>query len=407
MSMTNSRVVASGESSWPLPIKLAGLLKRCRFSLIGAKGAAANRPYATLGSNPQAADWQPFAAVTASALRQRPVLLTLLSGLMVLLVGVLDWLTAPQVSLAVFYFLPVVVTAWHAGKRNGLVLAMLAGVVWSVTDAAEWSPPLHPAIATWNLLSRVGVLSMVVLLIARIRALQNGLETAVANRTRQLEAEIARCRALEHDVAEASAREQQHLAHELHDGLGQELGGLAFHAKVLAAQLANGRAPQAAHAERLVAMLNQSAARTRALSNLLDPVRAEPGGMPDALAKLAERSSRVFNLRCTAEAPEKLPTLSAAAELDLYRITQEAIHNAVQHGAASSVRVKLTLEPQVLRLTISDNGRGFAPQTGPSGRDRGMGLRIMRYRASDLSARLDVSSTPGQGCTVSCAVPLP
>jgi signal transduction histidine kinase len=389
-------------------MKLAGSLKRCYFSLIEAKGATANRPYQGLRAQPQASTWRSWPGLTASAVRQRPGLVTAIGGLAVLLAGVLDFVTVPQVSLSVFYVLPVVVTAWYAGKRNGLLIGLLAGIVWSIADAAEWSSPLRPAIATWNLLSRLGVLAMVVLLLARIRALQGGLETAIVSRTRQLESEIARCRALEHDVAEASGREQQNLAHELHDGLGQELGGLAFHAKVLAAQLARNSEPQAAaQAEKLVSLLNQSAVRTRALSNLLDPVRAEAGGVPQALARLAERSSRAFNLDCTAEVPQTLPSLPAAAELDLYRITQEAIHNAVQHGAASSVRVKLTFEPQMLRLTISDNGRGFVPKPGPNGHDRGMGLRIMHYRASGLGARLDVNSAPGQGCTVNCAVPLP
>jgi signal transduction histidine kinase len=123
------------------------------------------------------------------------------------------------------------------------------------------------------------------------------------------------------------------------------------------------------------------------------------------LGQLADRSGRVFAISCTFNCPNTLPVLSREAELDLYRIAQEAIHNAVQHGAATEVQVQLTLDAEALKLIISDNGRGFSPGKLEQRDDRGMGLRIMQYRAAGLNARLEIESEPGRGCTVACVIP--
>jgi signal transduction histidine kinase len=335
-----------------------------------------------------------------------PQVSTILSSLVLLLVGVLDYLTGPHISLAIVYLLPVIFAAWFAGKDNGMLVAVVASLVWVSADVATFPPPPNFGVALWNVSSRLAVFAFVVLLLARIRELQAGLEETIARRTHQLELERARGVAMEREVAAVSTREQQRIAHELHDGLGQELGGLAFHAKVLAAKLAAGGVPHSSEAERLVSLLNQSISRTRALSNLLDPVGCESGGLLHALEQLAERAGGVFAIACTFQGPAKLPPISPDAELDLYRVAQEAIHNATQHGHASEVSVQVTLTPCALSLTIIDNGCGFALDLMKNGKDRGMGLRIMRYRASGLGASLEIDSAPGHGCTVRCTLPV-
>jgi len=336
----------------------------------------------------------------------RPQILMVFSSLVIVLVGVLDYITGPHISLAIVYLLPVIFAAWFGGKNNGMIAAILASLVWVSADLASFPPAPDFGVALWNVSSRLGVFTFVVLLLTRIRDLQAGLEDTIAQRTRQLEVETARGVAMEREVAAVSTREQQRIAHELHDGLGQELGGLAFHAKVLAAKLAAGGVPHSSEAERLVSLLNQSISRTRALSNLLDPVGCESGGLLHALEQLTERSGRVFGIDCIFNGPATLPPLSAEAELDLYRIAQESIHNATQHGGAAEVHVQVVLAPGALTLSIKDNGCGFSPNSTPTRQDRGMGLRIMRYRASGLGARLEIESAPGHGCTVRCTLPV-
>ncbi len=94
--------------------------------------------------------------------------------------------------------------------------------------------------------------------------------------------------------------------------------------------------------ETFVSLLNLSIRRTRALSRLLDPVGRELGGLRPELSQLADRSGVAFDMGCTLNAPDALPKLSSATELRLYRIAQEAIHNAVSHGQAACHWVQTT-----------------------------------------------------------------
>jgi two-component system, LuxR family, sensor kinase FixL len=90
--------------------------------------------------------------------------------------------------------------------------------------------------------------------------------------------------------------------------------------------------------------------------------------------------------------------------LHLFRIAQEAIHNAVRHGRARHVDIHLAAEAQGMGLTVSDDGCGF--DAGASKVD-GMGLRIMEYRARALGGSMEVRSTPHGGTTICCRFPLP
>ncbi|HTL54627.1 MAG TPA: sensor histidine kinase [Candidatus Limnocylindrales bacterium] len=323
-----------------------------------------------------------------------------------LLVGEIDYLSGPEWSFAIFYLLPVSGAAWFSGKRNALAISGLAALIWMLAELAGGNPHLHEAAILWNFSARLTIFIFVAIILSRIRALNAGLEEIVALRTRELAAETARGLAMEREIANVSHREQQRIAHELHDGLGQELGGVAFQAKLLASKLAESGAPLWADAERMTLLLNQSIARTRALSHLLDPLGIESGGLRPALSQLVDRSGEAFAIACTFEAPQELPPLGREASLNLYRVAQEAIHNAVAHGAASSVVVQVECDPQALTLTIVDNGRGFSIETVESARHQGMGLRIMRYRTAGLEGRLNIQSAAGRGCKVICSVPL-
>jgi signal transduction histidine kinase len=93
--------------------------------------------------------------------------------------------------------------------------------------------------------------------------------------------------------------------------------------------------------------------------------------------------------------------ISAPAALQLYRITQEAVRNAVEHGAASEVLIQLTVGERDLLLTIQDDGHGFQARTSGGG----MGLRIMRYRAQCIGGSCEVHNRPDKGTVVCCRVP--
>jgi len=278
--------------------------------------------------------------------------------------------------------------------------------VWVAADIVATGPPVHPIPVLWNCSARFGIFVFVVFMLDHIRNLNTRLEGKVIQRTRELEAEVARGLAMAREMGDIRHREQRRIAHELHDGLGQELGAVAFQAKLLAANLAEKGGPFSAEAERMTAQLNQSIARARALSHLLDPLDVESGGLRQALSQLADRSGEAFAIGCTFEAPPALPELGGEVALNLYRIAQEAIHNAVEHGRATQVTVRAQCDDQGVTLSIVDDGCGFDAESTDTARHSGMGLRIMKYRAGALRALLEVQSAPGQGCKVVCRVPL-
>jgi signal transduction histidine kinase len=242
-------------------------------------------------------------------------------------------------------------------------------------------------------------------MLSHIRALHVQLEDTVASRTRQLRAETNLRLSIEREIAAVSHREQRRIAHELHDGLGQELGALAFQAKLLASRLNRSGNALAKEAQSFVRAVNHSTSRTRALSHLLDPLGESTGALRHALSVLADESGRAFNMACIFEAPQDLPALSTESELSLYRIAQEAIHNAIKHGHATEITIRAGMSDKGLQVTITDNGRGFVPNRLKE-HSGNMGLRIMRYRSAALGATLEINSSRGKGCTITCRVPI-
>jgi len=121
-----------------------------------------------------------------------------------------------------------------------------------------------------------------------------------------------------------------------------------------------------------------------------------------ALAGLAESTSLLLRIECATEIEAGSPEPQGERAMQLYRIAQEAITNAAKHGAATRIRVRLGRMDGRLTLSVEDNGRGFGPGAPLA---QGMGLSIMRYRASAISAELEVHNRDSGGVMVRCRLP--
>ena len=209
-------------------------------------------------------------------------------------------------------------------------------------------------------------------------------------------------RQLEREVLEVSNREQQRIGNDLHDGLGQELTGIALLLRGLENR-AEREAPALSPAIEEVALLvNDAIFTTRALARGLSPVTFDRGGIAMALEGLAQRLSAMFHIDVRCEADHSLEQgLESANALHLYRIAQEAVTNAAQHGQATNVRIKLCADGDRGLLRIADDGGGFNPAV----LSKGLGLRIMRYRAQMMAGSLRIESARARGTTVSCWFP--
>ena len=182
-------------------------------------------------------------------------------------------------------------------------------------------------------------------------------------------------------------REKERFSRELHDGLGQHLTGIAFLAKALANRLAARNAAEAEAAQRIAALTNQAISNTRALARGLRPVGPEDNAFGVALAELARDVAGVYGIECVFSADTAIPIASRMASHHLYRIAQEAVHNAVKHGRRSSIVVDLREDEDVIVLTIKNKGKlADAAVDKPTG----IGLSSMRHRAQLLGAVFDI-----------------
>jgi signal transduction histidine kinase len=216
--------------------------------------------------------------------------------------------------------------------------------------------------------------------------------------------DVTERRQLEREVLEVANREQQRIGNDLHDGLGQELTGIALLLRGLenrAEREAPGLSPSI---EEVAMLVNDAIFTTRALARGLSPVTFDRGGLSNALEGLARRLSAMFHIDVRCSADHNIDAgLESANALHLYRIAQEAVTNAAQHGHAANVRITLAADNDRGLLRIEDDGGGFNPALLQS---KGLGLRIMRYRAQMMAGSLRIESARARGTTVSCWFPV-
>lgn len=213
--------------------------------------------------------------------------------------------------------------------------------------------------------------------------------------------DISERRELEQAVAAAGEQERARIARELHDGLGQQLGGLLFLMNGLHRDLRDSQVPPAETAEQLGKELGTALQQARNLAHELYSVSPTSEGLVEALENLADRVATERGVTCefASEPPVLIEDPTVASHL--YRLAQEAVHNALKHSAATRIDIQLTRRPAAVELRVRDNGRGFAPEPG----SRGLGLRTMEQRARLMSGQVNVHTQTDGGVEVICSVP--
>jgi two-component system sensor kinase FixL len=197
-------------------------------------------------------------------------------------------------------------------------------------------------------------------------------------------------------VLEVTQQLRRQIGQDLHDGLGQLLTGTAFLAKALQHSLPAEHQPQV---ERIVELINQAIARVRALSRGLSPIGAGSHGLEGGLRDTVLEASELLGVRCELALEHSCAGLPTDSITQLCLIAREAITNAVRHGRAQHIVVRLAQRGAQSVLTVEDDGTGITPSDVPP---EGLGLRSMRQRAQMLGGQLDILSTRS-GTTVRCS----
>jgi signal transduction histidine kinase len=213
--------------------------------------------------------------------------------------------------------------------------------------------------------------------------------------------DVSERRWLEQQLLSATDAEQQRIGADLHDGLGQQLTGLACLVAALRDRLrANQQEELAAQADFIMQVANDATRQSRALARGLCPVQLEGASLGSALRDLVFQAQQLHGISCRFRSRGYLRPLDHFTAIHLYHITQEALHNAVRHGSARNVRVTLVSCGSRHRLTIGDDGCGFDLHRQIPTASRG--LRLMNYRAGMIGGILSLTSCSGRGTRVRC-----
>jgi two-component system sensor kinase FixL len=214
--------------------------------------------------------------------------------------------------------------------------------------------------------------------------------------------DISRRKQLEREVTEIAAAEQRRIGQELHDGVSQELTGLTMMAAALKDRLTDDAPPTQALAQRLIDGLAEVQKQVRQVSHGLIPVEVDAEGLRAALEDLAERVRQQTGIACAFHCPQRAFVKDSLTATHLYHIVQEATNNALRHGRARRVDIRLSVRSESLVVTIRDDGVGFS---NDSHRPNGVGIRLMRYRASLIGGILQIKPAEDKGTLVSCTLP--
>ena len=196
--------------------------------------------------------------------------------------------------------------------------------------------------------------------------------------------------------------ERTRIARELHDDISQQLAVLALEIDTIASL--PGSAPEELRPAiiNLAQRVRSIAADVQHVTRGLHPVRLEYLGLVPAVRALGQDMEH-YGLRIDVSQSDWPDELPAAVALSLYRVTQEALHNAARHSGADAVRVTFQGSETTLKLTVSDAGVGFEPHRTDT--VNGFGLMSMRHRLRAIGGTLTVHSAPGHGARIQAVLP--
>lgn len=260
------------------------------------------------------------------------------------------------------------------------------------------------AVKQKSLLNTIFIIILAALLFIGALSFRNFKHTQVVNRQQQLiqqqkilqlgkENELMTVEAM----LKGQEEERTRLAKDLHDGLGGMLSGVKI-------SFSNMKENMIMDADRLVvfeksiAQLDNTIEELRKVSHNLMPEALVKFGLKSAVKDFCDSMQSTGNVKIICEQLGTGRELGNIADVNVYRIIQELVNNALKHGSPGQILVQLTKTPAKVLITVEDNGKGFdliAPQNAA-----GIGLANIKYRVNYLKGTIEINSKPGDGTTV-------
>ncbi len=242
-----------------------------------------------------------------------------------------------------------------------------------------------------------------------LRQARDEMEQHVIDRTkdllatnRELERTMRQRQELEKELLEISEREKRRIGEDLHDMVCQELTATALFLKSSATRLAAESPAAAETLEESAQIVNRNVGLTRDLARGLQPAELTGAGLKEALRSLAEQACETTEIKCQFKVARGTRVTDDTIALNIYRVAQEAVTNAIKHAGAKHILITLDHNPEHICVTVEDDGKGFVPGR----RSRGLGLHIMRYRTNALGGELKIAKRPQGGMEITCKIPL-
>ena len=204
---------------------------------------------------------------------------------------------------------------------------------------------------------------------------------------------------LEADLIDAESRERKRIGRDLHDGLGQEITGIQCLTRSLANRLEAENSPHTSAAQEIAELIRSAAMRARELARGLNPFRIDARSFVPALEELSNSSARTFGVPSFLRVASKASIQDDSTAEHLFRIAQQAVTNAVQHGKPNQIDIRFAFNGHRGVLVVADNGCGISESSEPG---TGMGLRIMERRARIIGGSLEVRRRKEGGTKVIC-----
>ena len=215
--------------------------------------------------------------------------------------------------------------------------------------------------------------------------------------------DVTELKKLEKQLLDVGDKERQKIGQDLHDDLCPHLIGIEGFTRVLAAKAADSAPGIGDLARRIAGLIKEAISKSRSLARGLCPVYLVDHGLEFSLRELATNTKSVFDQPCRFTCAQSVTLRDNTLSTHIFRIAQEAVHNAARHAGADMIDLHLAVVGGTLELTIRDDGDGDFEAVG----NAGMGLRIMAYRAKMIGAALDIKARPGTGTQVQLMLPLP
>jgi|SRR5579863_5311713 len=232
--------------------------------------------------------------------------------------------------------------------------------------------------------------------IVRVQALESESE----HRYRQVEQAHEELHRLSARLVSAQEEERRNLSRELHDEVGQSMSALLVELGSLDSMLPPGEVKLHDQLLRVKRLAETNVGVVRNMALLLRPSMLDDLGLVPALKWQAREVARRTNMKVRVDAEDVPDELGDEYRTCIYRVVQEALHNATRHSQATHARVTVRQEEKQIRVTIQDDGHGFQPRL-----EKGMGILGMEERVRHLGGAFQIESEPGKGATISISLP--